>query len=44
VSEWFKVPLSKSGVVKATAGSNPALSGFRVTFAAARIGVPGTPD
>ena len=26
VSEWFKVPLSKSGVVQATVGSNPTLS------------------
>src|ERR1035437_1342776 len=26
VSEWLKVPLSKSGVVYATVGSNPTLS------------------
>ena len=26
VSEWFKVPLSKSGRLKGLAGSNPALS------------------
>jgi hypothetical protein len=29
VTEWPKVPDSKSGVVQATAGSNPALSAKR---------------